>query len=105
MIQKMQKAVEILHVQFIDKVVGIPEIMQSKDKCQRSRRNGNSWKFTDRIVDVRVMLKRQCQPSAQVLDRVPTTGAKDAKKQKRSERQSTRESDAKCKDRIHEKES
>ena len=28
------------------------------------------------------MLKRQCQPSAQVLDRIPTTGAKDAKMQK-----------------------
>ena len=25
------------------------------------------------------MRKRQCQPSAQVLDQVPTTGAKDAK--------------------------
>ena len=52
MIQKVQKSVEILQVQFIDKVVEISEIMQSKDKCQRSRRNGNSWKFTDRIVDV-----------------------------------------------------
>ena len=39
---------------------------------------GNS-KFTDRIVYVPVMLKRQCQPSAQVLDQVPLTGAKDAR--------------------------
>ena len=78
-IQKVQKTVEILQVQFIDKVVGISEIMQSKDKCQRSRRNGNSRKFTDRIVDVPVVLKRQCQ---QVLDRTPTTGAKDATMQK-----------------------
>ena len=70
MIQKMQKTFEI------------SEIMQSKDKCQRFRRNGNSRKFTDRIVDVLVMLKRHCQPSAQVLDQVPTTGAKDATMQK-----------------------
>ena len=82
MIQKMQDTVEILQVQFIDKVVEISVIMQSKDKCQRSRRNGNSLKFTDRIVDVPVVLKRQCLPSAQVLDQVPTTGAKDAKMQK-----------------------
>ena len=46
------------------------------------QRFGNSWKLTDRIVDVPVVLKRQCQPSAQVLDQVPTTGAKDAKMQK-----------------------
>ena len=75
-------------------LVEICEIMQNKDKCQRSRRNGHSRKFTDRIVDVPVVLKRQCQPSAQVLDQVPVTGAKDAK--------STSESD---KDKIHEKES
>ena len=81
MIQKMQKKAEILQVQFIDKVVEICEIMQSKDKSQRSRRNGNSRKFTDRIVDVPIVLKRQCQPSAQVFERVPTTGAKDAKMQ------------------------
>ena len=97
MIQKMQKTVEVLQVQFIDKVVEISEIMQSRDKCQRSRRNGNSRKFTDRIVDVPVVQKRQCQPSAQVLDHVPTTGAQDAK---RSERQSTSETDAKCKDKV-----
>ena len=36
-------------------------------------------KFTDRIAHVPLMLKKQCQPSAQVLDQVPTTGAKDAK--------------------------
>ena len=36
-------------------------------------------KFTERIVYVPVMLKRHCQPNAQVLDQVPTTGAKDAK--------------------------
>ena len=57
---------------------------QSKYKCQRSKRHGNSQKFTDRIVDVPVVLKRQFQP-AQVLDRaedVPTTDAKDAKVQK-----------------------
>ena len=54
----------------------------SKDNCQRSRRNGNSRKFTDRIVDVPVVLSRQCQPSAQVLDQAPTTGANDAKMQK-----------------------
>ena len=81
MIQKMQKTVEILHVQFIDKVVEIFGIMQRKDKCQRSRRNGYSRKFTDRIVDVPVVLKRQCQPSAQVFDQVPTTGANDTKMQ------------------------
>ena len=52
--------------------------MQSNDKSQRSRRNGNSRKFTDRIVDVPVVLKRQCQSNAQVLDRIPTTGAKEA---------------------------
>ena len=82
MIQKMQKTAEILQVQFIDKVVEISEITQSKDKCQRSRRNGNSWKFTDKTVDVPVMLERQCQPSAQVFDQVSTTGAKDAKMHK-----------------------
>ena len=57
---------------------------QSKDKCQRYKRHRNSWKFTDRIVDVPIVLKRQCQP-AQDLDRVgdvPTTGATDAKVQK-----------------------
>ena len=68
MIQKAQKTFEILKVQFIDKVVEISEIMQSKDKCQRSRRNGNSRKFADRIVDVPVVLKTQCQPNAQVLE-------------------------------------
>ena len=62
-IQKMEKAVEILQVPFIDKVVEISKIMQSRDKCQRSRRNGNSRKFTDRIVDVPVVLERQCQQS------------------------------------------
>ena len=67
MIQKVQKTVEILQVQFIDKVFEISEIMQSKDKCQRSRWNGNSRKFTDRIVDVPVVLKGQSQPNAQVL--------------------------------------
>ena len=59
-------------------------LSQRKDKCQRSERHGNSWKFTDRIVDVPLVLKRQCQ-TAQVLDRaedVPTTGAKDANVQK-----------------------
>ena len=80
--QKMHKTVEILQVQFIDKVVEISEIMQSKGKCQKSRRNGNSRKFTDRIVDVPVVLKRLCQPSAQVLDQIPTTCAKDAKMHK-----------------------
>ena len=45
-------------------------------------RYGNSWKFPDRIVDVPVVLKRQCHPRAQVLGRVPTTGAKDAKMQR-----------------------
>ena len=84
MIQKMQKTVEILQVHFIDKVVEISEIMQSKDKCQRSRRNGNARKFTDRSMDFPVVLKRQCQPSAQVLDQVPTTCAKDAKRVRRS---------------------
>ena len=103
------RTVEMHQVQSIDTVDNISvnwqeisEIMQSKDKCQRYRRNGNSRKFTDRIVDVSVVRKRQCQQSAQVLDQVPTTGAQDAK---RSERQSTSESDAKCKDKIHEKES
>ena len=80
--QKGQKTVEILQVQFIDKVVEISEIMQGKDKCQRSRRYGNSRKFPNRIVDVPVVLKRQCHPIAQVLERVPTTCAKDAKVQK-----------------------
>ena len=80
--QKVQKKVEILQVQFIDKVIEISEIMQSKDQCHRSRRNGNSREFTDRIVDVPVVLKRQCQPNAQVLDRIPTTVAKDATMQK-----------------------
>ena len=59
MIQQMQKTVEILQVQFIDKVVEISEIMR-KDKCQRSRRNGNSRKFTDIIVDVPVRPIDQC---------------------------------------------
>ena len=46
LLQKMQKTVESLQVQFIDRVVDISEIMQSKDQCQRSRRYGNSRKFT-----------------------------------------------------------
>ena len=69
----------------MDKVVEISEIMQSKEKCQRSRRYGNSRKFTDRSVVVPVMQERQCQPSAPSPGRaeeVPTTGAKDAKMQK-----------------------
>ena len=41
MIHKMQKAVGILQVQFIDKVVEISEILHSKDKCQRSRGTGS----------------------------------------------------------------
>ena len=86
-------------------LVEISETMQNKDKCPRSRRNGNSRKFTDRIVDVPVVLKRQCQPSAQVFDQVPMTGFKDAKMHKDPKRQSTSESDAKCKDKLHEKES
>ena len=81
MIQKMQKTVGTLQGQFIDKVVEISEIMQSKDKCQRSRRYGNSRKFTDRMVDVPIVLKRQCQPSAQILKRVPTTGPNDVNPQ------------------------
>ena len=80
-------------------MVEISEVMQNKDKCQRSRRNGNSRKLTGRIVDVPVVLKRQCHPSAQVLDQVPKTGAKDAKMQK----DHNARSDAKCKDRIHKK--
>ena len=59
----------------------VPSSNGSKDKYKRSKWHGNSWKVTDRTVDVPVVLKRQCQP-AQVLDRaedVPTTGAKDAK--------------------------
>ena len=55
-------------------------LSQSKDKCQRSKRHGNSRKFTDRIVDVPIVLKRRFRP-AQVLDRAedfPTTDAKDA---------------------------
>ena len=36
MIHKVQKTVEILQVQFIDKVVEISEITQSEDKCQKS---------------------------------------------------------------------
>ena len=63
MIHKVQKTVEIVQVQFIDKMVEISEIMLSKNKCQRSRRNGNSRKLTDKIVYVPVVLKRQCQPS------------------------------------------
>ena len=82
LIQKVLKAVEIQQVEFIDKVVEISEIMQSKHKCQRSRRNGNPRKFKEIIIDIPVVLKRQRQPSAQVLDQVPTTGAKDAKMQK-----------------------
>ena len=58
-----EDAEDCLRVQFINKVVEISEIMQRRDKCQRSRRNGNSRKFTDRIVDVPVVLKRQCQSS------------------------------------------
>ena len=79
MIQKMQKTVEILQVQFIDKVVEISEITHCKDKSQRSRSYGNSRKFSDRSVDVPVVLKRHCQPSAHVFDRIPTTGAKETK--------------------------
>ena len=43
-------------------------------KIQKVRKTS---KFTDIIVDVPVVLMRQCQPSGQVLDRIPTTGAKD----------------------------
>ena len=50
MIQKVQKTVEILQVQLIDKVVEIFEIMESKDKCQRSTESRGSsqtefWTF------------------------------------------------------------
>ena len=55
MIQKVQKTVGIPQVQFIEGG------RNSQDKCQRSRRDGNSRKFTDSIVDVPIMLKRQCQ--------------------------------------------
>ena len=82
MIQTTQKTVEILQVQFIDKVVEISQIVPSKDKCQRSRRCGNSRKFTDKNLDVPIVLKRQCQPSAQVPDRIPTTDVEDARMQK-----------------------
>ena len=60
-------------------------------KCLRSCRAKTSAKdsegtetrgFTDRIVEVPVVPERQCQPSAQLLDQVPTTGAKDAKMRK-----------------------
>ena len=71
MIQTTQKTVEILQVQFIDMVAEIFEIMPSKDKCQRSRRCGNSRKFTDKNLDVPIVLKRQCQPGDQVPDRIP----------------------------------
>ena len=105
MIQKVQKTAEILQVQFIDKVVEISEITQSKRKCQRSRRNGNSRKFTDRTVDVPGMRKRQCQPCDQVLDQVPNDRCQGCKDAKISERQSTIKSDAKCNDRTHGRES
>ena len=48
-------------------------------KIQKERKLAE---FTDRMVDVPVVLIWQCQPSAQVLDRIPKTGAKDAKMQK-----------------------
>ena len=60
------------------------EVFVAEQRQERPKRHGNSWKFTDRIVDVPVVLKRQCQP-AQVLDRaedVPMIDAKDAKMQK-----------------------
>ena len=101
MIQKMQKTVEILQVRFIDKVVEISEM--SKDKCQRSRRNGHSRKFTDRVVEHPFVRKRQRQPSAQVFDQVPTTGAKDAKMLKDPNVSS--QTSQKCEDKVHEKES
>ena len=81
MIQTTQKTVEILQVQFIDMVAEISEIMPSKDKCQRSRRCGNSRKFTDKNLDVPIVLNKQCQPSAQVPDRIRTIDVEDARMQ------------------------
>ena len=82
MIQKVQKTVEILHVQFIDKVVEISEIMQSKDNCQRSRK-------VQKLVEVhRHNCGRSSRAERAVLVKCsslwssPTTGAKDAKMQK-----------------------
>ena len=87
------------------KVVEISEIMQSKDKCQRSRRYGNSRKFPNIIVDVPVVLKRQCHPIAQVLERVPTTCAKDTKMQKDPNVSPQASQTPSPKSKIHEKES
>ena len=103
MIQKVQRTVAILQVQFIHKVVEISEIMQSKDKCQRSRSNGNSRKFTDRIVDVPVVPKRQCQPNVQVFNRIPKTVVEDATMQKDPNVSSQSNQTPFCKDKIHEK--
>ena len=65
MIQKMQKTVGILQVQFIDKVVEISEIMHSKDKCQRSRRNGIS----------REVHRQNCGRSSRAEEAVPAKGS------------------------------
>ena len=102
-------------------------LSQSKDKCQRSTKHGNSRKFTDGNVDVPVQLKslserrpndrrqgcKGVENSAGSLIESLTsccagetdsvqTPCKDAE---RSERHSTSKSDATCKDKIHEKES
>ena len=82
MIQKVRKTVDILQVQLIDKVVEISEITQSKDKMPKTQKVRKFEEVHRQTVDVPVMLKRQCQPSAQVFDQVPTTGAHDAKMQK-----------------------
>ena len=105
MIQKVQKTVEILQVQFIDKVVENSEIMQSKRQAPEIQKERK----------LEEVPRQNCGRSSRAEEAVPAKysspcsnpndrcqGCNDAE---RDERQSTSKSDAKCKDKIHEKES
>ena len=48
-IQKIQNTIEILQVQFVDHIHWNPWDHQNKDKCKRSRRNGNSSPWSSPI--------------------------------------------------------
>ena len=56
-IRTVHKTEEAPHVQFLDRMEEIPVLMQVST-IQKAR---HPWKFTERIVDVRVVLRRQIQ--------------------------------------------
>ena len=80
-IRTVHKTQEAPHVQFLDRMGEVPVLVQVST-IQKAR---NPWKLTERMVDVRVVLKRQIQN--------PDTGSYDPKIKKKIQSRSAERSE------------